>query len=168
MPAAFAPPPTPDEAHVKTLGILSFVLAGTSILGLAFIAFHYFFMSAMLNNPRIWAQIQAQAAHQHQAPVFDPRQFFHIFIWFYVVMGSWSVLSLIGNVAAGFCLLGHRARLFCLIVAGLNCVSIPLGTLLGVFTLLVLLRPAVAARFARRPDDGSLMASGRTETRPWV
>jgi hypothetical protein len=34
-------------------------------------------------------------------------------------------------------------RLFCLIVAGINCVNMPLGTILGVFTFVVLLRPSV-------------------------
>ena len=38
---------------------------------------------------------------------------------------------------------GRRHRTFSLIVAGINCLGIPLGTILGVFTLIVLLRPSV-------------------------
>jgi hypothetical protein len=145
-------PPTPDESHVKILGILSFVLAGTSLLGIAFIFFHYLIMSSMLNNSHFWDQVQAQARQQHQsAPPFNPQQFFRIFIWFYLACGAWSLVSLAANLAAGVCLLRYRARTFCLFVAGLNCINIPLGTVLGIFTLLVLLRPTVAARFQSAP-----------------
>ena len=126
------------------------MLAGTSVLGLAFIFFHYFMMHSMFDNPHFFDQMQAQAKQQHQpVPPFNPQQFFrHFHLVLYVFFGGWSLLSLLGNLAAGFCLLGYRARTFCLVVAGFNCVNMPLGTILGVFTIVVLLRPAVTARFA--------------------
>ena len=37
--------------------------------------------------------------------------------------------------------------LVCMIVAGLSCMMMPFGTVLGVFTLLVLLKPQVKALF---------------------
>ncbi|MEF3082860.1 hypothetical protein V3391_11650 [Luteimonas sp. SMYT11W] len=42
----------------------------------------------------------------------------------------------------------RRRHLACLIVAGLCCAIAPFGTVLGVCSLIVLLRPAVKARFA--------------------
>jgi hypothetical protein len=36
---------------------------------------------------------------------------------------------------------------FCMIVAGFNCLWVPVGTALGVFTILVLQRPSVKALF---------------------
>lgn len=44
----------------------------------------------------------------------------------------------------------RRSPRFCQIVAGLSCLSVPLGTLLGVFTFIVLARPSVQAQFAAR------------------
>jgi hypothetical protein len=44
--------------------------------------------------------------------------------------------------------LGQRKHhTFCLVVAGLNCRNMPLGTILGVFTFIVLLRPSVKRLF---------------------
>jgi len=37
--------------------------------------------------------------------------------------------------------------MFCLIVAGIICIFMPLGTILGVFTIIVLVRPSVKAMF---------------------
>ena len=36
---------------------------------------------------------------------------------------------------------------FCIVVAALDCLNMPLGTILGIFTILVLAQPAVRARF---------------------
>ena len=47
------------------------------------------------------------------------------------------------NVLSGLFLLKKRNRLFSLIIGGLNCLQIPFGTALGVFTLLVLSRDSV-------------------------
>jgi hypothetical protein len=40
-------------------------------------------------------------------------------------------------------LLKRKFRMFSLVVAGLDCVQIPFGTVLGVFTLVILLRDSV-------------------------
>jgi hypothetical protein len=47
----------------------------------------------------------------------------------------------------------RRSRLMCLIVAGINCLSVPLGTVLGVFTFIVLFRPQVAASFEQNNSE---------------
>ncbi|MCD9029261.1 hypothetical protein LDO26_13745 [Luteimonas sp. BDR2-5] len=52
---------------------------------------------------------------------------------------------------AGRCLATRRHHLFCTVVAGVSCALMPLGTVLGVFTLVVLLRPSVKASFGARP-----------------
>lgn len=42
----------------------------------------------------------------------------------------------------------RRRHTFCVVVAAISCGFSPLGTVLGVFTLIVLFRPSVAALFA--------------------
>lgn len=41
----------------------------------------------------------------------------------------------------------RRWRTFCLVMAALNCLSIPYGTAIGIFTIVVLQRPSVAGQF---------------------
>ena len=51
---------------------------------------------------------------------------------------------------AGRRLSEHRSHTFCLVVAGLSCTFMPFGTILGIFTLLVLMRPAVKSLFEQQ------------------
>jgi hypothetical protein len=67
-----------------------------------------------------------------------------------VIYGGLGVLCLILAICNLFCgkfLSSRKHRTFIMIISGINCLSIPLGTTLGVFTFIVLLRPSVAATF---------------------
>ena len=48
----------------------------------------------------------------------------------------------------------RRGQTFSLVVAGINCLNFPLGTTLGVFTFVVLLRASVAAEYRQAADGG--------------
>ncbi len=69
----------------------------------------------------------------------------------FTVLGTVFVAGGLGMAAfvihAGRCVARRRRYLLCLIVAGLLCLFAPLGTVLGVFTLVTLLRPQVKAAF---------------------
>jgi hypothetical protein len=67
----------------------------------------------------------------------------------------------------------RRNWLFCMVVAGVACMSFPMGTALGVFTFIVLCRPSVRALFEAEGADPALLeadelfgdlAGGRPET----
>jgi hypothetical protein len=51
---------------------------------------------------------------------------------------------------AGRNLAQQRRYTFCLVIAGLLCIFIPFGTVLGVFTIVVLVRPSVKALFEQQ------------------
>jgi hypothetical protein len=63
----------------------------------------------------------------------------------FVLLG-WLFAALVA--VAGRKLAKRRGRTFCIVVAALCCIMVPLGTILGVFTLIVLTRPSVQALFA--------------------
>ena len=46
--------------------------------------------------------------------------------------------------------------MLCQITAGLSCLEIPYGTVLGALTFVVLARPSVAALFRGAPDPGAV------------
>jgi hypothetical protein len=72
--------------------------------------------------------------------------------WIFAVLGS--VLFVIGIamaiciLIAGRCLSRPRCYSFALVMACVECLFIPFGTILGVFTIIVLLRESVKALFA--------------------
>jgi len=57
-------------------------------------------------------------------------------------------------IAAGRFLATRTHYTFCLVVAGIACTFFPFGTVLGVFTILVLMRPSVKALFGSAPAGG--------------
>lgn len=128
-----------DCEHIKLLAIFHFVFGGLAFAGIGFLCVHYAIMHAVFSNPDVW---------KAQPQTMPPKAFLDAFIWFYLFMGVLLLTGLVLNVLSGFFLLQKRNRLFSLIVGGLNCLQIPFGTALGVFTILVLSRDSVRQLYA--------------------
>ena len=71
--------------------------------------------------------------------------------WIFVIAGSvfviagWTLTVLL--IVAGRSLKRLKRRVFCIVVAGIACLFMPVGTVLGVFTIIVLSRPTAKALF---------------------
>ena len=82
------------------------------------------------------------------------------FGWMFVIMGSvfvlagWTLAILV--IVAGRLLKRHKRRIFCMVVAGISCLFMPVGTVLGVFTIIVLSRPTVRALFEAKERPRTL------------
>ena len=79
--------------------------------------------------------------------------------WLFVVL---PLAFIIVGVTLAICIavtgrkIGQRTGyLYCLVVAGLECMFMPFGTVLGVLTLLVLLRPSVKLLFGVPTDPAT-------------
>ncbi len=136
------PPPLPDQdgEHLKLLAIFHFVLAGLSLLGMGFLLVHYLVMSLTFGNPEMWKNATP-------SPPFDPAQISFWMLWIYLAFGIFILGHLIANLLAGIFLLKSRRRMFTLVVAGINCLQVPFGTALGVFTIVVLSQESVVRRY---------------------
>lgn len=62
---------------------------------------------------------------------------------------GWSVAALL--IVAGRNLSRLRHHTYCMVIAAIACIFMPLGTVLGVFTLVVLTKPDVKELFEHRP-----------------
>lgn len=133
------PPPLPckDRSHLRALVICHYVSAGLSVFGLAFLGLHYFFMKHFFANPEMWEKAK-------EPPPFDPAEFFGMFQWFYLFMGLMMLAGGILTLISAICIQRRVKKTFSMVIAAVNCINIPLGTLLGVFTLIVLSRESVA------------------------
>lgn len=128
-----------DDEHIKLLAIFHFVIAGLALLGIAFLIAHYCLMRMMFSNPDFWKV-------QNNAPPL-PKDFFKVFIWFYLFFGCILGVAGLLNLLSGLFLRRKKYRIFSMVVAGLNCLQIPFGTVLGVFTIVVLTRNSVCQRY---------------------
>ena len=75
---------------------------------------------------------------------------------FFLVIGILGTLFVAGIALLEFFvakkLVRRESKTLCFVVAGINCLNMPLGTVLGIFTFLVLSRPSVAESFARNAN----------------
>jgi len=131
-----------DEEHLKLLSIFHYVLAG--IMGffgcIPFV--HVGLGLFMLTSPGSF-----QNGGGSPPPPFVG--------WLFLIMGSvfiagaWTLAILV--IVAGRKLRRRVHRTFCLVVAGISCLFMPMGTVLGVFTIIVLVRPTTKALFESGP-----------------
>jgi len=125
-----------DADHLNLLAIFHFVGAGLAVIGLLFLLAHYAMMHAVFANPEIWK-------NQKQPMPVPPEQIFAMMKWVYLAGAVWFVSSGVLNLISGLCLRARKGRTFSLVVAGVNCLHLPVGTVLGVFTIIVLIRDSV-------------------------
>ncbi|MBB4125694.1 hypothetical protein GGR77_000965 [Xanthomonas translucens] len=140
------PPPLPSqdldriaslraESDLRTLTTLYAVMAslqGLSVLLLGgFLAFGIHYEAAKT--------AAGQSAHDAQNG--------QAVIVMFSVMLALGLALLLANVAAALALRRRRTLTLCKAAATLTCFGFPLGTALGVWTLLVLQRPAASALF---------------------
>jgi hypothetical protein len=129
-----------DREHLKLLSIFHFVVAGLALAVMGFLCVHYLIMHTVLSNPDMW---------KSQKGAFPPpKAFLDAFVWFYVFMGVILLAGLVLNVLSGLFLWQKRHRVFSLVIGGLNCLQIPFGTALGVFTIIVLGRESVRGMYS--------------------
>jgi uncharacterized membrane protein HdeD (DUF308 family) len=130
-----------DFEHLRQLSIFHFVGAGLSVAGLAFLAVHYTIMHAVFSDPNLFKGSNGMP---------PPAEFFAMLKVFYAVFATWFIISGIINLLSAVFLRKHTNRTFSMVVAGFNCLYIPLGTVLGVFTFIVLGRDSVVALYQAR------------------
>lgn len=137
------PPPIPnrDLEHLRLLAIFHYVVGALAILGTGFLYVHYLMMRMIFDNPELWKEAK-------DPPPFNPQEFFGYFIWFYAIFGAMAVAAGVLNLLSGWFMQKRRHRVFSMIVAGFDCLQVPMGTVLGVFTLVVLNRESVAQLYA--------------------
>lgn len=126
----------PDESHLKLLSIFHYILAGLSALISFFPIIHLVLGIMMVVIP---------GHHGPGTP--EPEWVGWIFIGFAILF------ILCGLIFSGFVFLTarflsrRRHHTFCVVMAGIECLLMPYGTVLGVLTIIVLMRDSVKTLF---------------------
>lgn len=123
-----------DAEHLRLLAIFHFVSAALAFAGVLFASLYLVLIRAVFANPELYAQ-------SPDGP--PPAVVITIFRWVTGIGVVWFVVACVGNLLSGLFLRKRQYRTFSMVIAGINCLHIPLGTLLGVFTFAVLGRESV-------------------------
>lgn len=133
--------PAQDIAHLDLLGIFHYVVAGVTALFSLLPVLHLLMGLAMVTG-------HFPAAGRPGEP--DPA----LFGWFFIVFAACFIVAGLAFSAvlayAGRCLRQRRRHTLCLVTAAISCAFFPFGTVLGVFTLIVITKPSVKSLFAAR------------------
>ena len=127
-----------DSEHLKILSICFYVLSGLTLFpvlfGVLYIVLGVFFGVALSAEP-------------HRANEPPPALFGGFFVVFGLIFAA--IFGTLGGLIllAGRNLSKRKSYTFCFVVACLICLWMPLGTILGVFTIIVLTRDSVKAIF---------------------
>ena len=129
-----------DEEHLSLLRIAYFVFGGTRVF------FSLFGVMYMVIGVVFAFTIPTGPMKPGEAP---PPEFVR---WIFLIIGT-GIFSVMATLATLDFLVAvrlgqRRSRTLCLVAAALGCIFMPWGTLLGVCTFVVLLRPSVATLFA--------------------
>jgi len=124
-----------DLEHLRLLSIFHYVVAAIAFVFCLF-PIIYVVLGGLMVSHRLDGSAQ------------PPPQFVG---WLILVFGLGLLLCglafVVCLVLAGRYLEGHRHHTFCLVMAALACTFMPFGTVLGVFTIIVLIRPSVRDLF---------------------
>ncbi len=121
-------PAQQDNEHIKLLSVFHYVMGGLAILGILFLCLHYCLFRTVIGHAGLGG---------------EARGFLGVFVWLYLLMGLVFLAAAIGNFLSASYMRQRKNRAFSLVVAGVNCLQVPLGTVLGVFTIIVLMRGSV-------------------------
>ena len=131
---------TNDVEHLRLLSIFHFVVGGLAAL------------CSLLPLMHLFMGITMVAGRLDDGPNLTEAR---LFGWFFIVLASAMIAAGLAFAAcmvfAGRFLAQRTYYTFCLVVAALECVFVPFGTVLGVFTIVVLQRPSVKELFAPGP-----------------
>ena len=135
-----------DEEHLRVLSICYYVSAGMialmSLLGLLYVV-----IGAIIF-------VSQGPGAVYVPPGQPPPKFMGaLFMGMGMAMFVFGMVGSILKIVAGIRIRQKRSRVFCMVIAGIGCLEFPYGTLLGVFSFIVLGRNSVRLLFEPPKED---------------
>ena len=131
-----------DEEHLRLLSIFHYVVGGIAGLFACFPMFH------LIIGIVILAEGLSETSGDERTPGLMFGLMF-ILIALILISAGWTLSICL--IVAGRRLARRTNYKFCFVIACISCAFSPFGTVLGVFTIIVLMRPAVKELFGFSP-----------------
>lgn len=132
-----------DEQHLDLLAIFHYVVGGVTALFGCFPVIYLLFGLALLTGT-----FPDSPDSQGEEVIIG-----WVFVGIALVFISIGWGTALCIIIAGRKLKRHEGRTFCMVIAGIECMFMPFGTILGVFTLVVLSRESVKELFDKTDSN---------------
>ncbi len=126
---------TQDEHHLNLLSVFHYVVGGLTALFACIPFIHLTIGIVILSGAFDGAESR-------------PPRFLGILLAAVAaccILAGWALAA--AMIVAGRRLRGRKSHTYCLVVAGIECAVIPFGTVLGIFTILLLMKDSVKTLF---------------------
>jgi hypothetical protein len=128
-----------DEKNLDLLAVFHYVLAAVSSIFSCFLLLMFMWIG--------WGPMFHPPAMLGSKGGLPPEFMGRLFLFVEGAFVLFAVLYVVCLVMAGRFLRKRRHYIFCLITAAFECMRPPFGTVLGVLTIIMLLRPEIKALF---------------------
>lgn len=128
-----------DQQHLRLLPIFHYVVGGMLYLFGFFPIIHMILGVLMVTGVLSGENEGDEAALKVMGCIF-------LLLPLLFMLCAWTLATLI--IITGKKMTMRVSYTFCLVIAGIECLFMPLGTILGVFTIIVLSRPSVKSQFS--------------------
>ncbi len=135
-----------DLEHLRLLARFHYVVAGLAALAACFPLIHLTIGLLLIFSPETLEHGPRQNATMDLI-----GGIIFVVIGSVFVLAGWTFATCV--FLAGRNLARRRCYTFCLVMAAITCMFVPFGTVLGVLTLLVLVRPSVRPLFEGQPAN---------------
>jgi hypothetical protein len=137
-----------DTEHLRLLAIFHYIVSGLAAL------FSFFpMLYTIIGSIFIFAARHPAAAGPKPGEELPPE----FLGWIFIVLGSFlfllGIAMAICILIAGRCLSRRKCYSFALVIACIECLFIPFGTILGVFTIVALSRASVKGLFSAATSE---------------
>lgn len=143
--------PSEEATYLRVLAIAHYVLGGLLALFGCFPLIHLTLGIALLSGGSEFSPHGGGGAPQHLATMMGSM---FVAVAATMIAIAWTLAGLM--IACGLSLSGRKNHTFCLVVAFVEALFAPIGTALGVLTIVMLMRDSVRKRFAGDATDEPL------------
>lgn len=142
-----------DEQHLRLLSIFHYVVGAMIAIFACVPILHLVIGVLLLVAPQVLDGPHPQQRMPPEMTIFMGLMF--TVIPAILIVFGWCFAVCV--IVAGRSLAGHRRYTFCLVAAAVLCMFVPFGTVLGVFTIIVLMRPSVKGLFGAAGNGGAAL-----------
>jgi hypothetical protein len=127
-----------DLEHLRLLALFHYIVGAITAITMSFPLIHVTIGLVLLFDPQFFGPDKQHAPVRLVGLVF-------VLIGGAIVLFGWTLGGV--TIYVGRCIRRRERYVFCLVVSCINCLQMPFGTILGVLTLIVLLRDPVKELF---------------------